>query len=157
MAFDRALTAKLSSRIFTNDRARLALLRATWPIVVGPLLAGRTEVLAIEGASLRIRVADTRWRKVLHRMRDKILGRLREVAGALAPERIGFTEGPITAAPAQEERQPPVSAPEPSVSAELAETAEAIADDELRRLFLETAARYLQRVRAESTLAREQR
>ena len=157
MAFDRALPAKLSSRIFAGDRARLALLRATWPTVVGPLLAGRTEVLAIEGASLRVRVADARWRKVLHRMRDTILGRLREVAGALATERIGFTEGPITAPPGHEPPQPIESAPEPSVSPELAETAEAIADDELRRLFLETAARYLQRVRAESTLAREQR
>jgi hypothetical protein len=155
VAFNRALTTELGSRIFTSRQARLALLRAAWPTAVGPLLARRTEVLAIEGVSLRIRVADTRWRKVLYRMRHRILDRLREVAGTPAPERLGFTEGPITTAP-EEERQPKEPAPKPSVSPQLAEQAAAIADDELRRLFLETAARYLERVRAGSGPADEE-
>ena len=156
MAFDRALTAELSSRIFTSERARLALLRAAWPAVVGPLLAGRTEVLAIEGASLRIRVADSRWRNVLHRMRARLLERLREIAGTLAPERIGFTEGAIEAAPAPRPRSPRELVCDPGVSPELAETASAITDDELRRLFLETAARYLERARSDPRLTREE-
>ena len=49
----------------------------------------------MEGGTLRVRVPDASWRKVLHRMQPQILGRLRELAGDLAPRRMGFVEGGI--------------------------------------------------------------
>jgi hypothetical protein len=128
--------------------ATLALLRAAWPRVVGPDVARRTEVLAVDGVTLRVRVADARWRKVLHRMQREILGRLREAAGDLAPKRLGFTEGPVheqvDAAPPPETRP----APEPTAPPAVVAGAQAIADPEIRRRFLETAARYLTRAGA---------
>lgn len=130
-----------------NAPHALELLRAAWPRAVGPDLSRRTEVVAIEGTALRIRVPDARWRGVLHRMQPDILARLRDVAGPLAPKRLGFVEGGIAeppAAAAAEDRTPASRACPTSV----AEKADAIPDPELRARFVETAGRYLARVAA---------
>src|SRR4029453_5794720 len=78
---------------FRRPPRTLRLLEAAWPLAVGPELARRTEVLGIEGGTLRVRVPDAGWRKVLHRMQPQILGHLREIAGDLAPKRMGFVDG----------------------------------------------------------------
>src|ERR1044071_7313291 len=97
---DRISGRSLAARLFGASPARtLALLEAAWPLAVGPELARRTEGLGIEGGTLRVRVPDARWRKVLHRMQPQILGHLREIAGDLAPRRMGFVEGGMTDQP----------------------------------------------------------
>src|SRR5262245_39338259 len=97
----------LAARLFRPGSPQaLALLRAAWPLAVGPDLARRTEILAIERNTLRLRVPDARWRNGLHRMQPEILARLRSVAGELAPGRLGFTEGPAPASPAAPEPAP---------------------------------------------------
>jgi Dna[CI] antecedent, DciA len=144
MAFDRAGSG-LAASVFASDRARLALIKSAWPFAVGQELARRTEVLALEGRTLRVRVPDAGWRKVLHRMQPQIVDRLRAIAGELGPWRLGFSEGQV-AAPAEE--RPAVNVPaagpatlDPAITA----AAERIADAELRRTFLASAARYLAR------------
>lgn len=147
MGLDRAVTAGLAARLFPPGSAQaLAFLREAWPRAVGADLARRTEVLAIERGTLRLRVPDARWRKVLHRMQREILSRLREVAGELAPRRMAFTEAP---APAGAEPEPApsgaaLSEPRP-LPASVAAAAEAIPDVELRARFAAAAARYLTR------------
>lgn len=146
MALTRAGAPDVAARLFGGSPERVrALMRAAWPLAVGADLGRRTEVLGIEKGTLRIRVPDARWRLVLHRMQPEIIRRLREIAGGLAPWRIGFVEGGIAepavaaaAAPAGPVRETPP---------EVAATAEAIADEEIRRRFLATAARYLERNR----------
>src|SRR5712691_6320552 len=97
MSFDRAGQG-LASRIFGSEPARrLALIKSAWPFAVGPELARRTEVLALEGRTLRVRVPDAGWRKALHRMQPQIVARLRSVAGDLGPSRLGFSEGQVAA------------------------------------------------------------
>ena len=97
---ERISGRSLAARLFGASPARtLALLEAAWPLAVGPELAWRTEVLGIEGGTLRVRVPDARWRKVLHRMQPQILAHLREIAGDLAPRRMGFVEGGMTDRP----------------------------------------------------------
>src|SRR5688572_30900213 len=82
---ERISGRSLAARLFGASPARtLALIEAAWPLAVGPELARRTEVLGIEGGTLRVRVPDAGWRKVLHRMQPQILGHLREIAGDLA-------------------------------------------------------------------------
>jgi hypothetical protein len=144
MSLTRPEPRGLAARIFAaGPEARLALLRACWRLAVGDDLARRTEVLAIEGETLRLRVPDARWWKVLHRMERDILWRFRSAVGELAPKRLGFTEGPVATdvavatAPA-----PPESKPR---SSQLVESAASIADPELRACFLATVARYLSR------------
>src|SRR5260370_26030 len=72
---ERISGRSLAARLFGASPARtLALLEAAWPLAVGPELARRTEVLGIEGGTLRVRVPDAGWRKVLHRMQPQIMG-----------------------------------------------------------------------------------
>jgi len=142
MSFDRAGQG-LASRIFESEPARLALIKSAWPFAVGPELARRTEVLALEGRTLRVRVPDAGWRKALHRMQPQIVARLRSVAGNLGPTRLGFSEGQVAAAA---ETKPPARAASDEtvpLDPELTAAAEHIADAELRQLFLAAAARYL--------------
>jgi len=98
---ERISGRSLAARLFGASPARtLALLEAAWPLAVGPELARRTEVLGIEGGTLRVRVPDAGWRKVLHRMQPQILAHLREIAGDLAPKRMGFVDGGFQGGPA---------------------------------------------------------
>jgi len=79
-------------------------------------------------------------------MRGDILARMREIAGDLAPRRLGFVEGPV-AIP-----QPPKEAPSsaepagpPSPPPGVVAGAAVLSDPDLRERFLEAAARYLER------------
>ena len=133
----------IARRLFgAVPKARLALLRAAWPAAVGPELARRTEVLVLEGDTLRVRVPDATWRRGLIRMRGDILARLRSTAGELAPRRLAFAEGPLSRPPAP---PPPPPEPEAPPPPSLALAAASVPDPELRRAFLATAARYLNR------------
>jgi hypothetical protein len=147
MGLDSISRVDLAASLFGGGGARtLALLKAAWPKAVGPALAGRTEPTALEGTTLRVKVPDQGWTRVLHRMQPQILARLRDVAGSLAPRRLGFVEGPVArpaSAPARPE-PPPTIAPLP---ASVAAGAAAIPDAEIRDRFLQTAARYLARVK----------
>jgi hypothetical protein len=143
MALERLIGAGLARRLFgaTPERT-LALVRAAWPRAVGQDLARRTEVIALEAGTLRVRVPDARWRKELHRIQPDILGRLRDVVGDLAPRRMGFMEGPMPPPASSEPTRVRPPSPPP---AEVVAGASALADPELRARFLEVAARYLDR------------
>jgi hypothetical protein len=148
MRFQRADGADLAGRLFGRDsRHALELMRAAWPRAVGGDVARRTEVVSLDGRTLRIRVPDAGWRRVLHRMQPDILARLRRVAGEVAPQRLGFVEGPVAEAlpAAAPEARPAESATCPAA---VAQGAAAIADSELRARFLQTAGRYLARASA---------
>jgi len=132
-------------RLFQSPEALLALVRAAWPHAVGAELARRTRVLSTEGAVLRVQVPDAHWRKVLHRLQGTILSRIRRLAGSATPRRIGFIEAPLESEPLE-----PASArvdPPGPLPAEVQAGAAAIQDPELRRLFVESATRYLARTR----------
>ena len=145
VTFERALgRASLGKRLFSTPELALKVLEAAWPRVVGPELARRTELVALEGGSLWVRVPDPSWRKVLHRMSGDLRHRLRRAVGDMAPGRLAFVLGPV-AEPEAPAATPPEAAEPGPPSAALASAAEAIADPELRRLFLESSARYLRR------------
>lgn len=145
MALQRPFDVSLARRLFGAVPARtLALVRAAWPRAVGPDLARRTEVVALEGTTLRIRVPDARWRKELHRMQPDILARLRETTGELAPRRLGFVEGPVAMDSAE---RPRTGALEPAPLPAAVVAGAAALDPDLRALFLEVAARYLDRAK----------
>ena len=147
VALTRAGATDTAARLFGGAPERVrALLRAAWPLAVGPELSRRTEVLGIERGTLRIRVPDARWRTVLHGMQPEILQRLRQIAGSLAPWRIGFVEGGMKDAGPVPSPVPAAGAVDPLPS-EVAGEAAQIADEEIRVRFVETAARSLSRKR----------
>jgi predicted nucleic acid-binding Zn ribbon protein len=143
MALKPAASQELARRIFApGSPAAAALVRAAWPKAVGADLGDRTEVVGLEGGTLRVRVPDARWRTVLHRMRRDILARLRDAAGPGAPVRLGFVEGPVVPRHPKRARLLVQARPVPSA---VTAAAAAIEDAALRERFLETAARYLSR------------
>jgi hypothetical protein len=138
----------LAVRLFGGrPEHRLALLRAAWPAAVGPDVARRTEVAALDRGILRIKVPDARWQRTLLRLRSDILSRLRSVAGDAAPRSLGFVAGEVA-----EPRDPPAPPPHPAPASfapapppALVEAAGAIPDPEVRALFLASASRYFER------------
>ena len=148
MSLARPAAVDLAVRLFGGSPERtLALLRAAWPLAVGPELARRTEVVAIEGTTLRVKVADATWRKALLKIRGPLHGRLRRVAGDLAPARLAFCEGPVRCPPAAAAPAPAEKAPAPASPA-LVSAAEGIDDADVRARFLDSATRYLTRSRS---------
>jgi hypothetical protein len=136
---------RFAARLFgAAPERRLALLRAAWPSAVGPELARRTELVALDREVLRVRVPDAPWQRILFRMRGQILGRLRSVAGDAAPRALGFVQGGTFAS-----ATPPALPPAPPVESEppasVTSAAQAIPDAELRALFLRSAGRYFGR------------
>jgi hypothetical protein len=142
---DRCRNADFAARLFGGrPEHALALLRAAWPIAVGPDVARRTEVVALDRGILRIKVPDAGWQRSLLRMRGEILARLRGVAGGASPRGLGFIAGAVTEAPVA--TAPPPPPPFPPAPAAVVEAAAAIPDPEIRALFLEAARRYLARL-----------
>jgi hypothetical protein len=144
MALHRTRDPDFAARFFGGrPEHTLALLRAAWPAAVGPDIARRTEVVALDRGILRIKVPDAGWQRSLLRMRGDILSRLRAVAGGAAPRGLGFVSGPVAHAPQPAPATPPAPAPPtpPAVTA----AAGAIRDPEIRDRFVATAARYLAR------------
>jgi hypothetical protein len=141
---DRTRDPDFATRLFgTRPEHALALLRAAWPAAVGPELARRTEVVALDRGLLRIKVPDAGWQKNLQRIRADILTRLRRVAGGTAPYALGFVVGPVPLPPEPAPPAPP--GPPPRVPPALAEAARSIPDEEIRARFEVAAARYLAR------------
>ncbi|HJS57178.1 MAG TPA: DciA family protein [Vicinamibacteria bacterium] len=142
MGLQRFQAVDLAASVFGGEAARLALLRALWPLAVGPDVARRSEVIALDNEALRVRVPDARWRRALFRMQRDILVRLRRSAGRLAPARLGFVEGHVAEAP---KPQALAAAPAAVASAALLTSAGVIEDPDIRARFVDTAARYLGR------------
>jgi len=144
MALHRTRDPDFAARFFGGRPEHpLALLRAAWPAAVGPDIARRTEVVALDRGILRIKVPDAGWQRSLLRMRGDILSRLRSVAGGAAPRGLGFVSGPVAHAP--QAAPPPPPAPPPEAPAAVTEAAATIHDPEIRDRFVSAAARYLAR------------
>jgi len=144
VVLERAIERGLGRRLFpAGSPQALALVRAAWPRALGAELACRTEVLAIEGRTLRVGVPDARWRKVLNRMQRRILSHLASVTGDLGLARIGFSEGDFGQLPEPAQPQPPRRLA--CVPPDVAEAAAAIADPQARQGFIDVASRYLGR------------
>jgi hypothetical protein len=140
-----AANSHLAATLFGSSPERsLALLRAVWSAAVGAELARRTQVLALDGQVLRIRVPDAGWRRGIVRVRGEILSRLRQLAGPVAPRMLGIVEGHVPAPGPEPPAEPhPAPTPPPLLRA----AADAIGDPDLRERFLSSAASYLERFR----------
>ena len=149
MALDRTRDPDFAARIFGGrPEHTLALLRAAWPAAVGPDIARRTEVVALDRGVLRIKVPDAGWQRSLLRMRGGHPGAPAQRGGrrrAAGPGLRLRARGPRPASPlpaARPRRLPP--APRA-----VTEAAAAIPDPEIRARFVAAAARYLARFGAD--------
>jgi predicted nucleic acid-binding Zn ribbon protein len=69
----------------------LEVLRKLWPSLVGPKLAGATQVTAVQGSRVVINVPDQIWRKQLSKMRPQLLAKLNEPWATPWVKEIAFT------------------------------------------------------------------
>ena len=146
MAMDPTRDAGFAARFFGGrPEHTLALMRAAWPAAVGPDIARRTEVVALDRGILRVKVPDAGWQRSLLRMRSDILARLRTVAGDAAPRGLGFVSGPVAHAPLVAPAAAATAAPAPETPPAVAEAAAGIEDPEIRARFVAAASRYLAR------------
>jgi hypothetical protein len=146
MALHRTRDPDFAARFFGGrPEHTLALLRAAWPAAVGPDIARRTEVVALDRGILRIKVPDAGWQRSLLRMRGDILSRLRSVAGDAAPRGLGFVSGPVAHAPQAAPAAPAAPPTPPPTPPAVNSAAAAIQDPEIRDRFVAAAARYLAR------------
>jgi len=126
----------------------LLLVSAVWARSVGADLTRRTRPETLENGVLRVRVPDTRWRQVLHRMQPQLLAQLRSVLGELAPQRLSFVEGGLDGIEVTPPPPAPMAAASVTLPDSVAQAAAAIADPEVRAGFERSAARYLTRPRS---------
>ncbi|MFQ5766666.1 MAG: DciA family protein [Acidobacteriota bacterium] len=92
-------------RILPLPLARLMAARSTWKRMVGPAVARRLPVLALEGRTLVIGLPDANWEAFLPRLAKELLPRLRKKRGLEALERILGKTIPAMATGAQEADQ----------------------------------------------------
>jgi hypothetical protein len=141
----RTTPSDLAADLFGATPARrLTLMKAAWRAAVGADLARRSEVVALDGDLLRVRVPDATWRRSLWRMRSDLLARLRKVVGSASPHALGFAEGPVAGSETTEASPAAIGAAVPLPPA-LAAAADQIPDPETRERFRKAAGLYLGR------------
>lgn len=74
----------------SRESGRAAHLGVVWADVVGAVTAKHTEPLALDGATLRLRVESPRWREAIAGQEAAILARLCERLGSDSVKRFQF-------------------------------------------------------------------
>lgn len=132
--------------------------REAWPHIAGVHIARRTRVFRLYKQTLIVHVPDKIWKQQLHGLEGQLVDRVNQLLGHVAISRIEFREdeqlrAAELAQPARKTRRgrvhesqqslafdPPRKGPGRELSAaaekELADSASAIADPELRELFI---------------------
>jgi predicted nucleic acid-binding Zn ribbon protein len=108
------------------------LVRAAWPLAVGPRISAHTRAVALQDGRLIVEVEDVIWQRQLQTLASQILARLVEIAGAENVAAIEFRRGIPRREPQRAEslRQ-----------AGRADEADAIPNPILRRLYKESRRR----------------
>jgi hypothetical protein len=122
-------------------------------MAVGDGLGVHSEIAALDGEVLRVRVAPASWLKTFRDFRKDIQSRLARAAGPLAPRAITLSAGELsgsraTARSKRESRLKSPAAPAPDTVTRLNAVADRLKDalpDEQRALFLSAALSYSQR------------
>ena len=122
---------------------RMAVLKALWPVIAGDAMANHSEAVGIQGDVLRIRVDSAAWLKTIRDLRTKLIFRLQQAAGPLAPRGLAFVEGPVSPRRVRRRREPPLS-PEPieALPESIRAHAEDIPTPEGREAFLRAVAAF---------------
>lgn len=139
--------------------------REAWALIAGVHLARRTRVFRLYKQTLIVHVPDKIWKQQLHPMEGQLVDRVNQLLGRVVVRHIEFREDDQLRAAAFEEPprktrrggvhesqqalalEPPRKAPGRELSAaaekELADSASAIADPELRELFIRASRKML--------------
>ncbi len=126
------------------------IVRAAWTHLVGQQIAARSHVFRLYRETLIVHVPDQNWQKQLHRLEGRVLARINRLLGRTLITALDFrvdqnlVQGRSKAAGAalvaeSAPRKGPARETAPEVDVALEDSARAIADPELRALFLRTS------------------
>lgn len=129
----------------------MAVLKALWPVIAGEAIANHSEAVGIQGDVLRIRVDSAAWLKTIRDLRTRLIFRLKQAGGALAPRGLAFVEGAVSPRPVRRKRPAPLS-PEPleSLPESIKAQAANIPTEEGREAFLRAVAAFKARYKRKS-------
>lgn len=126
-----------------KELGREATLRLLWPYLVGSQLAANTELKAIRGAMLVVGVPDRGWLNSLQSLKEMILQAVNRV-GSGTYDAIELIEQPhVAALPQMTRPMSPATRRARTASSYASFDASAIADEQLRKMFAESAGKYL--------------
>lgn len=116
------------------------IVRAAWPHLAGRQVAARSQVFRLYRETLIVHVPDHTWQKQLRRLEGQLLARVNQLLGRRLVTGMDFRVDANLAAADSLTQPPPRKGPAreeaPRRDAELENSARAIADPELRALFL---------------------
>lgn len=118
------------------------VVRSAWARLAGPQIAARTVVFRLYRETLIVHVPDRTWKQQLHRLEAQLLERINRLLGSPMVTGIDFRVDQTLVAVASDGHPPkkgPARELPAGTEAELEASARAIADPELRQLFLRTA------------------
>ena len=123
------------------------IVRSVWPHLVGRQIAARSQVFQLYRETLIVHVPDRAWQRQLRRLERQLLARVNRLLGQRLVTGIDLRVDASLAAPASSAQPPPRKGPAreeaPARDAQLEDSARAIADPELRALFLRTSQKML--------------
>ena len=126
-----------------SPEIREAVVFAAWKQVAGQALRRHAIPFSLEGTSLKLAVADAVWKTHLEGLASELVAKLNRKLGEKTVTFLEFLidEERVSGSVDDENKEIETQLPEPP--AELIAKAGAIADPELRKLFLKTAASYI--------------
>ena len=123
------------------------IVRSVWPHLVGRQIASRSQVFQLYRETLIVHVPDRAWQRQLRRLERQLLARVNQLLGQRLVTGMDFRVDASLAAPASSAQPPPRKGPAreeaPARDAQLEDSARAIADPELRALFLRASQKML--------------
>ena len=123
------------------------IVRSVWPHLVGRQIAARSQVFQLYRETLIVHVPDRAWQRQLRRLERQLLARVNRLLGQRLVTGMDFRVDASLAAPASSAQPPPRKGPAreeaPARDAQLEDSARAIADPELRALFLRASQKML--------------
>ena len=123
------------------------IVRSVWTHLVGRQIAERSQVFQLYRETLIVHVPDRAWQRQLRRLERQLLARVNRLLGQRLVTGMDFRVDASLAAPASSAQPPPRKGPTreeaPARDAQLEDSARAIADPELRALFLRASQKML--------------
>ncbi len=119
---------------------------AIWRKIAGEGVTRQSTPLALASGILRVAVTDQTWKAQLEKLAPEYVARMARLSGSPLVSRLEFVVDPAAVTTANPPTVSPINFQHTAeIVEDLRESAGAIRDDELRRIFLHAAARAIER------------
>ena len=129
-----------------DDQLREQVAFAVWRRVAGETIVRLTAPECLDGEVLRVAVADRTWKTQLEKLAPEYIARMARLISSPLVRRLEFQVDPVAVRSAQPPAAEPISFHRTAeIASDLHPAADSIRDEELREIFLNAAARSIER------------